>query len=99
MDNIMVEVNMNKNEFVNEVYSKSGLTKKDCKLCLDTILNVIRDALSHGESITLSNFGKFKVNEIKSKPMYSFKTGDTHMMEARKTPSFKASTNLKRCVK
>ena len=43
---------MNKNEFVNAVYSKSGLTKKDCKLCLDTILEVIKDALSQGDSVT-----------------------------------------------
>lgn len=90
---------MNKNEFVNAVYSKTGLTKKDCKLCLDTIIEVIKDALKQGESVTLSNFGKFKVNEIKSKPMYSFKTGKTHMMEARRSPSFKASDNLKRSVK
>ncbi len=90
---------MNKNEFVNAVYSKSGLTKKDCKLCLDTILEVIKDALCQGDSVTLSNFGKFKVNEMKSKPMYSFKTGRTQIVQARKTPSFKASDNLKRIVK
>ena len=90
---------MNKNEFMNAVYSKTGLTKKDCKLCLDTIIEVIKDALKQGESVTLSNFGKFKVNEIKSKPMYSFKTGKTHMMAARRSPSFKASDNLKRSVK
>ncbi len=90
---------MNKNEFVNAVYSKSGLTKKDCRLCLDVILEVIKDALSQGDSVTLSNFGKFKVNEMKSKPMYSFKTGKTQMIEARKSPAFKPSDNLKRIVK
>ncbi|MBE5741003.1 MAG: HU family DNA-binding protein [Clostridiales bacterium] len=90
---------MNKNEFVNEVYARAGLSKKDCKLCLDTILEVIKDALKNGDSVTLSNFGKFKISEIKTKPMYNFKTHTTEMVEARKTPSFKASDNLKQIVK
>ncbi len=90
---------MNKNEFVDIVKARAGLTKKDCRLCLDTILDVIKDALSQGDSVTLSNFGKFKVNEIKSKPMYSFVTKKTSMVQARRTPTFRASETLKRSVK
>ena len=96
---MILEVKMNKQEFVNAVYEKSNLTKRDCKLCLDAILDVIKDALKNGNSITLSNFGKFKVNEVKQKQMYSFKTGKTHIMPSRKTPSFKASEQLKQIVK
>ncbi len=90
---------MNKNEFLSEVNSKTGLTKKDCKLCLDAIIEVIKNALSNGDSVTLSNFGKFKVNEIKSKPMYNFKTKSTHIVETRKAPAFKASDNLRQSVR
>jgi len=90
---------MNKNEFISELNNKSGLTKKDCRLCLDTIIEVIKDALKQGQSVTLSNFGKFKVNEVKAKQMYSFKTGKTQTIKARKTPSFRASDNLKQSVK
>lgn len=90
---------MNKNEFVNEVNAKSGLSKRDCKLCLETMLEVIKNALQNGESVTLSNFGKFKVNDIKSKNMYNFRTKETQMVQARKSPSFKASENLKQCIK
>ncbi len=90
---------MNKNEFLSEVKTKTNLSKKDCKLCLDTILEVIKDALKRGDSVTLSNFGKFKVSEIKSKPMYSFVTKKTSIVDARKTPTFRASDTLKRSVK
>lgn len=90
---------MNKCEFVNEVNNRSGLSKKDCKLCLDAILEVIKDVLKTGDSLTLSNFGKFRVSEIKSKPMYNFKTGTTEVVEGRKTPSFKASDSLKEIIK
>ena len=90
---------MNKNEFIDKLNNQSGLTKKDCKLCLDTIIEVIKDALRQGESVTLTNFGKFKVNEIKEKQMYSFKTGKNQTVASRRTPSFRASDNLKRVVK
>ena len=90
---------MNKNEFINEIYSQSGLTKKDCKLCLETMLNVIKSALQNGESVTLSNFGKFKVDNKKAKSLYNFKTKNTELVEARKAPVFKASDNLKQCLK
>lgn len=90
---------MNKNDFVNEINLKSGLSKKDCKLCLETMLEVIKSALQSGESVTISNFGKFKVNDVKSKCLYNFKTKNTEMVQAKKTPTFKASENLKQCLK
>lgn len=90
---------MNKNELLNVVNEKSGLSKKDCKLCLETLLEVIKISLQKGESVTLSNFGKFKVNDIKSKTMYNFKTKNTEFVEGRKAPAFKASENLKQCIK
>lgn len=90
---------MNKNEFINEIYNQSGLTKKDCKLCLETMLSVIKSALKSGDSVTLSNFGKFKVDSKKAKALYNFKTKNTELVEARKKPVFKASENLKQCLK
>ena len=90
---------MNKKEFVNRVYEQSGLTKKDCKLCLEAMIDVIRMALKQGDCVALSRFGKFKVNDNKSKNMYNFKTKTTEQVEARKTPVFKASETLKQCVK
>ncbi|MBR6778732.1 MAG: HU family DNA-binding protein [Clostridia bacterium] len=90
---------MNKNEFVDKVYTKSGLTKKDCKLCLDVIVEVIKEALKNGESVTLSNFGRFSLSEIKAKSMYDFKTKETTYLQARKTPKFKPSENLKQTLR
>ena len=90
---------MNKNEIVSQINEKSGLSKKDCKLCLETMLEVIKSALQNGESVVLSNFGKFKVDDVKSKNIYNFKTKLTQVVESKKTPRFKASENLKQCLK
>ena len=90
---------MNKKELLNIVNAKSGITKKDCKLCLDTLLDIIKNVMQNGDSLTLSNFGKFKVSEIKSKSMYNFKTHRSEMVASRKVPTFKASENLRQIVK
>jgi len=90
---------MNKTEFINEIYNQSGISKKDCKLCLETMLNVIKLALQSGESVSLTNFGKFKVNNLKEKSMYNFKTKNTEMVGAKKSPVFKASESLKQQIK
>ena len=60
---------MNKNEFIDEINEKTGLSKRDCKLCLETMLEVIKSALQNGDSVTLSNFGKFKINNVKPKKL------------------------------
>ena len=90
---------MNKNEFVNEINLKSGISKRDCKLCLETMIEIIKSALQNGDSVVLSNFGKFKVQDVKSKSLYNFQTGKTELVNARKSPTFKASENLKQFVK
>lgn len=90
---------MNKNEFVNKINIKSGISKKECELCLNTIIEVIKDALKNGDSITISNFGKFTTANIKQKSIYNFKTGSSQIIEQIKTAKFKPSENLKQVIK
>ena len=90
---------MNKNELIYAVYEKAGLSKRDCKLCLDAVISVIKSALSDGESVTISNFGRFKVNEFKSKPLYSFKTKTTEIRECGKSATFRPSESFKQMIK
>ena len=90
---------MNKNEFIEAVNEQTKLTKKECKMCLEVILNVIKHALKNGESVNFTNFGKFKISKIKAKPIYNFKTGKTNLLQERNSLTFKASENLKQIVK
>lgn len=90
---------MNKSEFVAEMNNQLGLSKKDCKLCLDVMVDVIRKVLSRGDSVELPNFGKFKVNINKPKSIYNFKTKNVQIVDESKTLLFKASNNLKKCIK
>lgn len=65
---------MNKTECVNQLCVQTVITQKDCKLCLETILQVIKESLKKGQVLPLSNFSTFQINEVKLKPICCFKT-------------------------
>lgn len=52
---------MNKNEFIDAVADKTGLTKKDSKAALDATLETITEVLSKGDSVSFIGFGTFSV--------------------------------------
>ena len=52
---------MTKQEFVDAVADKAGLTKRDAGAAVDAALGVIESTLQNGDSITFTGFGKFHV--------------------------------------
>ena len=50
---------MTKQEFVEKVASKSGLSKRDAQTAVDAMLDSITDALKGGNDVTFTGFGKF----------------------------------------
>ena len=50
---------MNKNEFIDAVAAKSGLTKKDSKTALDAVFDTITEALANKDSVAFIGFGTF----------------------------------------
>ena len=53
---------MNKNDFIDIVAEKSGLTKKDSKAALDAVLETITETLSKGDSVSFIGFGTFSTS-------------------------------------
>ena len=50
---------MTKQEFVDQVATKSGLSRRDAGKAVDAFLDSVTDALKQGESISFTGFGKF----------------------------------------
>ena len=50
---------MTKQEFVNEVASKSGLATRDAAKAVDAFLDSITDTLKGGGEVAFTGFGKF----------------------------------------
>ena len=75
-----------------------GITKKDCALVVDGLLNAIKNALAQHEHIEIRGFGTFKVRERKSRLARNPRTGDPVEVPPRAVPVFKPSKDLRALV-
>ena len=89
---------MNKQEFINAVADQADLTKADAGRALDGMIEVLKNALKSGESVSLVGFGTFDVRERAERIGRNPRTGDTIKISASKTPGFKAGKALKDAV-
>lgn len=72
-----------------------GITKKDCALVVDGLLNAIKNALAEHQNIEIRGFGTFKVRERKARMARNPRTGDPVEVPARVVPVFKPSKDLR----
>ncbi|MGH7477275.1 MAG: HU family DNA-binding protein [Longimicrobiales bacterium] len=72
-----------------------GITKKDCALVVDGLLNAIKKALAEHQHIEIRGFGTFKVRERKSRMARNPRTGDPVEVPSRPVPVFKPSKDLR----
>lgn len=89
---------MNKNELIAAVAEKAGTSKKDAAAAVDSVINVITEALQNGEKIQLVGFGTFEVKERAARTGKNPRTGETVEIAAAKVPGFKAGKALKDAV-
>jgi integration host factor subunit beta len=75
-----------------------GITKKDCALVVDGLLNAIKAALADHETIEIRGFGTFKVRERRSRVARNPRTGERVEVAARAVPVFKPSKDLREQV-
>lgn len=72
-----------------------GLTKKGAKEAVDYVFEAISKYLSEGEKVRIDNFGTFEVRERAERKGRNPQTGETIVIEAKKSPAFKAGKGLK----
>ncbi len=72
-----------------------GITKKDCALVVDGLLNAIKDALANHNHIEIRGFGTFKVRERKARMARNPRTGERVHVPSRSVPVFKPSKEMR----
>ena len=90
---------MNKQDLVDKVAKKSGLTKKDAQAIIDSTVEVIMDAVKKGDSVTLVGFGSFKATKRAARKGRNPQTGKEITIPARKSPKFTPGKLFKEKVK
>ena len=90
---------MTKSEFVDQVASRSGLSRKDAESAVNASLETIQDALTRGSEVSFTGFGKFSVTEQSAREGVNPATGEKIQIAATKAPKFTAGAALKSAVK
>ena len=90
---------MQKTRFIAEVAERSGVSKKDARRVVESMLEVISESLREGEKVVLTGFGTFEVRERQERQGVNPKTREPMRIPATKTPGFSASNSLKSAVR
>ena len=91
---------MAKSDLIEKVQVKAGFdTKAAAGKALDAVVEVIRDALADGETVTLTGFGSFKVSERAARTGRNPQTGKEIKIPASKAVKFTVGKALKEAVK
>ena len=90
---------MNKLELVNEMASKSGLSKKDTENALKAFIETVEETLTKGEKIQLVGFGTFETRERAAREGRNPKTKEVIQIPETTVPVFKAGAAFKEKVK
>ncbi len=91
---------MTKSDFIDAVAARSGLSKKDAGAAVDATLDSIKEALSGGDDVVFTGFGKFSVQERKARTGVNPRNpGQKVTIPASKVPKFSAGSQLKAAVK
>jgi DNA-binding protein HU-beta len=89
---------MNKTDLINNIATKSGLTKKDVETVLNGFLGEVTDALSTGDKVQLIGFGTFETRKRNGRTGRNPQTGNPIVIPESKVPAFKAGNKLKEAV-
>ena len=90
---------MTKQEFVEQVASKSGLSRGEASKAVDAVLDSITDALKSGQDVSFTGFGKFSASQRKARQGVNPRTGEKVDIPATTVPKFTAGSQLKSAVK
>lgn len=89
---------LRKKELIEQLNEK-GYTKKDAKIIINDVFEIISAALIEGESVQIHGFGTFEVKEFASRETVDLKSGNRITIPPYKAPKFTAGKFLKHAVK
>ena len=86
---------LTKADIVAQVYAQGQLTKAEAADAVECGLELIKQALSTGDEVLVSGFGKWSVREKAERRGRNPQTGDPLLLPPRKVVTFRPSRVLK----
>jgi len=90
---------MDKKILIETISKKAGVSKTEAEEFLNILIEEIVKALSKGEEVVLTGFGKFVISQRKERMGINPKTKEKIKIPASKAPKFKPGSILREAVK
>jgi DNA-binding protein HU-beta len=92
--------NMTKQDFIDRVSAKSGLSKRDAGQAVDAFLETVTESLVRRDQITFTGFGKFSTSDRAARMGVNPRNPSEKVhIPAATVPKFQAGSSLKSAVK
>ena len=85
---------MTKQEFIQKVGAKSGLSARDAGKAVDAFLESVTETLKSGDSVNFTGFGKFSAAARAARQGVNPRTGERVQIAATTVPKFSAGSQL-----
>jgi nucleoid DNA-binding protein len=95
---LLREDTVTKADLVEKVAEKTGLTRTDVAVVVDSFLDTVKKAVENGHNIEIRGFGTFKIKVRKARKARNPRTGDVVPVPDRKVPVFKPSNEFKNMI-
>lgn len=89
---------MTKADLIENVYLKTGFSKKESAEIVETVFDLMKSTLEGGEKIKIAGFGNFVVKDKATRRGRNPQTGDEIEISSRKILTFKPSQVLKAAI-
>ena len=89
---------MNKADLVDRVSENVGLSKRDTRIVVTSVIDNIVDGLLDDGKVTLVGFGTFSTGERKARKARNPRTGESIDVPAKTVAKFKPSQQLKGAI-
>ena len=91
---------MTKQEFVDRLAQRAGLQRRDAAKAVDAFLDTITDALTQGDEVSFTGFGKFSTQHRAERQGVNPRSpGERVTIPASTVPKFSAGSSLKSAVR
>jgi integration host factor subunit alpha len=88
-------VALTKEDIITNVYNQVGLSKKQSRSVVETLLEIVKSRLEKGEDLLVSGFGKFVVKDKTARRGRNPQTTEDLQLRARRVVVFKTSGVLR----
>jgi integration host factor subunit alpha len=86
---------LTKANLIDTMYNHVGLSKVRSAKAVDSLLEIIKETLEHGEDVLVSGFGKFCVKDKRTRRGRNPQTGEDLMLHPRRVVTFRCSGVLR----